>query len=240
MRWGVRVLVLILPLNQTIMSGVILQSKQIMSSPQSNLYQLNQSAVREALSWLCKSKVHTNFLGYLCLKRASRLKGTISELAPSFKKFFDTFLAVPGGPPNRPYVVPFSESGPGLGNIWFNKNVAGSYAPSSLRTQSPIRLTCDIATVDGVARYNLIEEHAAAAKTHLLFGGNVSAEALSIFFYRDYALQGDTPSLVDLIEIFRDEFGYRTSVADEEAQFSALFHIGEFKAPVSSELFVNG
>ncbi|RQQ21298.1 hypothetical protein DF107_02615 [Burkholderia stagnalis] len=57
----------------------------------------------------------------------------------------------------------------------------------------------------------------------MLFGGLVPADALSIFLYRDYSFRGESPSGNDLIEIFRDEFGFRESIADENAQYKRLF-----------------
>ncbi|WP_124595715.1 hypothetical protein [Burkholderia stagnalis] len=144
-------------------------------------------------------------------------------MRPNFRAFFDTFLAVPGGPIKKPYVLPFVPQGQGKDDIWFNQNVAGSYAPSSIRTQSPMRQVCAFSGSRGDSEFSLIANHSEGAKTYMLFGGLVPADALSIFLYRDYSFRGESPSGNDLIEIFRDEFGFRESIADENAQYKRLF-----------------
>jgi len=221
-----------------IMFGVNQWRNQIMSSPSHNLWQLNESAVRAALDLLCKTRIHPAFAGYLCLKRASRSAGAVSKLRPNFRNFFDTFLAVPGGPIKKPYVMPFAEQGQSLANIWFNSNVAGSYAPSSIREQSPMRQVSAFSGERRDVEFSLIANHSDGAKTYMLFGGNVSAPALATFLYRDYSFRGDAPSIGDLTSIFRDEFGLRDDHGDERAQYKQLFDESGLEG-FSTQLFVN-
>ncbi|MBR8078570.1 hypothetical protein [Burkholderia cenocepacia] len=209
-----------------------------MSSPSHNLWQLNESAVRASLDLLCKTRIHPAFAGYLCLKHASRSAGAVSGLRPNFRSFFDTFLAVPGGPPKKPYVMPFAEQGQGIGTLWFNSNVAGSYAPSSIRAQSPMRQVSVFSGERRSVQFSLIANHSDGAKTYMLFGGTVSAAALAIFLYRDYSFRGESPSLVDLTSIFREDFGYRENRSDEASQYRQLFDESGIKYH-STELFVN-
>ncbi|WP_175887654.1 hypothetical protein [Burkholderia contaminans] len=187
---------------------------------------------------LCKTRIHPAFAAYLCLKLASRSAGAVSGLRPNFRNFFDTFLAVPGGPPKKPYVMPFAEQGQSISNIWFNSNVAGSYAPSSIRPQSPMRKVSAFSGNGRKVEFNLIANHSDGAKTYMLFGGNVSAAALAVFFYRDYSFRGTTPSLADLVSIFRDDFGYRESHSDEVAQYRQLFDESGIDSH-STHLFIN-
>ncbi|WP_187293235.1 hypothetical protein [Burkholderia cepacia] len=186
---------------------------------------------------LCKTRIHPAYAGYLCLKRTSRAAGAVSGLRPNFRDFFDTFLAVPGGPIKKPYVLPFVAQGQGKADIWFNQNVAGSYAPSSIRSQSPMRQVCAFSGSRGDAEFSLIANHSDGAKTYMLFGGLVPVDALSIFLYRDYSFRGESPGGDDLIRIFCDEFGFREGIADEGAQYSKLFH--ESGLHSSANLFVN-
>lgn len=210
-----------------------------MSSPSPNLWQLNESAVREALDLLCKTKIHPAFAGYLCLKHTSRAAGAVSQLRPNFRAFFDTFLAVPGGPPKKPFILPFVSQGQGKGDIWFNQNVAGSYAPSSIRAQSPMRQVCAFSGTGRSAQFNLIANHADGAKTHMLFSKSIPVHALSVFLYRDYSFRGDAPIVEDLTSIFRDDFGYRSGHDDEEAQYENLFSESGIGTEGATPLFVN-
>src|SRR6266702_1675363 len=144
-----------------------------MSTPSLSLWKLNEGAVREALDLLCKTRIHPAFAGYLCLKHTSCASQSVSDLKPNFRGFFDTFLAVPGGPLKKPYVLPFLSQAQGMGDIWFNQNVAGSYAPSSIRSQSPLRKVCAFSGNGRKAAFNLIANHSEGAETYMLFGGSI-------------------------------------------------------------------
>jgi hypothetical protein len=96
-------------------------------------WRIHANVVARSFWRLREQKIHPNFAGYLCLKRTAARDGRTTDLRPDFKAFFDTFLRVSGGSEDRPYLKPF----PSDVKLWFNPNVAGSFAPSSLRPTSP-------------------------------------------------------------------------------------------------------
>ncbi|WP_155633318.1 hypothetical protein [Burkholderia stagnalis] len=87
-------------------------------------------------------------------------------------------------------------------------------------------------------QFNLIANHSDGAKTYMLFGGSVSVTALAVFLYRDYSFRGESPSLADLISIFREDFGYRENRNDEISQYKQLFDESGLSSH-STQLFVN-
>lgn len=146
-----------------------------------------------------------------------------NDLRPNFRDFFDTFLKVPGGPVKKPYVLPFVAQGTGSTNIWFNENVAGSYAPSSIRSQSPMRQVCTFSGNRNETVFQLVNGHSGEAKRTMLFGGSAPIDALCIFLYRNHALEGENPSGDALLTLFRKEFGFRDHIPQEREQFLILF-----------------
>jgi hypothetical protein len=85
-----------------------------------------------------------------------------------------------------------------------NENVAGSYAPSSLRPEQPFR---QVVNIQG-RQYSLPSDHARRAFEHLLYSKPVQAADLAVILYRDFGLLGDLLTVDDLIGIFAYEFGY--------------------------------
>lgn len=134
--------------------------------------------------------------------------------------------------------MPFGEQGQSLATVWFNSNVAGSYAPSSIRSQSPMRQVSAFSGERRSVEFSLIANHSDGAKTYMLFGGTVSAAALAVFLYRDYSFRGENPSLSDIVSIFRDEFGYRENRSDEASQYKQIFDESGLDR-YSAQLFVN-
>ncbi len=126
-----------------------------------------------------------------------------------------------------------------MGDIWFNQNVAGSYAPSSIRSQSPLRKVCAFSGNGRKAAFNLIANHSEGAETYMLFGGSIPAIALSAFLYRDYSFRGEAPTANDLVSIFRNEFGFRKNHGDEDDQIDRLFDIAQLEHHGDNQLFAN-
>ncbi len=195
-------------------------------------YFTKPEVVAECLSRVREHRLHPNFAGYLCLKRTSARDRMERDLRVDFKEFFDSFLSVPDAPPTRPYVMPFCDNAPSDANKWFNKNVAGSYAPSSIRADKPFAKVVKaesriVKTETREAKksfYSLNERHWELAYTYLGFGKKIPIVPLSVFLYRDFAIETATPTTHDLVEIFRDEFGY-TSASSQQAdtEFQYLY-----------------
>lgn len=175
--------------------------------------------VRKAIKKLVSVPAHEHFAGYLAILRAVR-EGENPRPA-DITRFHEDFLAIPGDP-GHPYISPFRSRGHGrIAEI--NPNVAGSYAPSSLRPGKPLRAVIDVIGDGALTRYALRKDHATLASNHLLYKRKIPAVSLAIFLYRDYSLDG-SPNLVrDTLDIFRDQFLMRVDTQEESTTFNTLF-----------------
>lgn len=176
--------------------------------------------VAECVAELRRKKIHPTFAGYLCIRRSSVKFGSRSNLTVDFKEFFDTFLRVPDAPEDKPYALPFSDSAPSEANKWFNKNVAGSYAPSSFRNASPLLQVVDISNERRGGSYSLRDDDTALALKHLLYDKPVSVASLAAFLYRDFALLSVAPKAIDLVLIFSEEFGFDSKSTEFKRMFT--------------------
>ncbi|HEY5176268.1 MAG TPA: hypothetical protein VII95_11960 [Terriglobales bacterium] len=142
--------------------------------------------------------------------------------------------------------MPFSES---RGDNWtpfFNRNVAGSYAPSSLRGVSPFLQVVTIGGSRRRATYSLVRDHATKASQYLLFGKRLGVVSLAAVLYRDYGLEFNLPNsgglvlefrAVGLVSVFRDEFGFRSEIPQEKSDFAKLFSDDSAEFP-ARQLFI--
>jgi hypothetical protein len=181
---------------------------------------IRKRIVAESLFSLRKQRTHTLFAGYLYLqKRASEL-GRLEDLRPDFLQFFKEFFEVDNHPLGAPYIKPFTEKPASAKNLWLNENVAGSYAPSSLRPGQPFRQVVKI--VD--RKYSLPPDHAERAFEHLLYSTPVQVAHLAVVLYRDFGLRGNT--VEDLVDVFSYEFGYaKQPGAEPDEKFRTLFSL---------------
>lgn len=169
--------------------------------------------VADCLEELRNQRIHNNFAGYLCVKRTAFREGRTDNLQVNFKEFFDTFFRVEDAPSDKPYAMPFWDSPPSAANKWFNDNVAGSYAPSSLRSGSPFRKVINVEGSRRAAdiRYSLLDNDAQLALRHLLYNTKVPALSLATFLYRDFAISVDdseVPTSHAMVQVFQTEFGF--------------------------------
>lgn len=184
-------------------------------------YAVRPEFVERCIKELREQKIHPTFAGYLCVRRSAARDGRKKDLSIDFKEFFDTFMRVSDAPVSKPYALPFSESAPSPSNKWFNKNVAGSYAPSSLRSISPFLKVIAVSGERRDALYSLRESDAELALKYLLYDIPIPVVCLSAFLYRDFALLSDHPGAETLIQIFSEEFGFDQKSDD----FSKLFSL---------------
>lgn len=188
--------------------------------------------VAECLAFLRRQKIHSNFAGYLCLKRTAARYQTTQGLHPDFKEFFDTFLRIPDASSKKPYVMPFIGSSPSEANKWFNKNVAGSYAQSSIRVQNPFSKVITISGTGQNTLYSLVDKHWEIAHSNLAYSRKIPIVPLAVFLYRDFALEIEQPTVRDWVDVFREEFGYATQSSSEaEIEFYYLFSDDSDSAP---------
>lgn len=186
-------------------------------------WQMHPDAVAESFSRLRDQKIHPHFAGYLALKRTVARDGRTDDLSPNFKEFFQTFMLATGGPANRPYLKPFSSDV----KMWFNPNVAGSFAPSSVRNKSPLDRIVDVSGDGRDARYSFVDQHWRLARRLLISDNRIPVLSLAVFLYRDYAILSEEPSTVDVISVFREEFGYTDSWETGEEEYQYLYSENE-------------
>jgi hypothetical protein len=172
--------------------------------------------VRESIQRLLDRDTHQFFIAYLHLRRVAGQLGTTTGLSPSWPDL-GRILEVPGGPfPAKPYLRPFWKGTRGAGQEWLNSNLAGSFAPSSLRG-----VPMQVVETDAAGRFNLRDNHWQLAYERLLFGSKMPVVALSAFLFRDYGIVSSLPpDPDDLIALFRSEYGYR---AEDEEEFLTLY-----------------
>lgn len=191
-------------------------------SKQTELWVFRIDAVRKAISLLLKNKNHEHVPGYLALLRSQRVRGGGSAQPNDIVDVYDRYLKVLDAGQERPYLRPFLSRGK---NIWFNDNVAGSYAPSNLKADpGPFFRAVDVSGGGQSTKYSLPADHAARASQYLLKGHKLPVTALTAFLYRDYAFRLDAPSVASVVLLFRDEFCLRPDKAAESEAFATLFY----------------
>jgi hypothetical protein len=168
------------------------------------VYVVNKRIVAQSLFRLREQKTHTLFAGYLYLQQRTSILGRLDDLQPEFLPFFKQFFFVENHPLGAPYIKPFTEQKASTQNLWLNENIAGSYAPSSLRAGQPFR---QVVNIEG-KKYSLPSDHAQRAFKHLLYSLPIQVADLAVVLYRDFGLRGSSVTIDDLIDIFTYEFGY--------------------------------
>ena len=165
---------------------------------------IKRNLVSESFHRLRERRTHTLFGGYLCLQMQTAVLGRRNDLRPDFRSFYQEFFSVKDHPLGAPYIKPFIEQKSSSKNLWLNGNVAGSYAPSSLRPGQPFRKVVNIEKKE----YSLPTDHASKALQHLLFSNRIPVADLAIFLYRDFGFIGKIFTVRHLINVFAYEFGY--------------------------------
>lgn len=179
-------------------------------------YIINPDRVKDSLTVLRRLGAHQTLPGYLCMQRTAARERRLDYLHPQFKDFFDEFLTPDGAPPKRPYLNPFVAAD---GRVWLNNNVAGSYAPSSLREVSPLRR---VLTISDDA-YHLRSQHWLLAREELLHGHQLPVLALATFLYRDKGIIAVDPTPQQIVRAFQGEFGYLDETGTPTVAYKHLF-----------------
>jgi hypothetical protein len=176
-------------------------------------YVISVERARESVATLLTRETHPFFIAYLHLRRVAGQRRTLVGLNPHWPDL-GSVLEVPGGPPGKPYLRPFWKGSRQSGQEWLNKNLAGSFAPSSLRG-TPL----EIIEITASGSFNLKERHWQQARQHLLLGQPMPVLPLAAFLFRDRALVStDVPDPAALVTVFREHYGY-TPDADEEFDY---------------------
>lgn len=171
-------------------------------------YVLKPEVVRDCLHRLVDESVHRMFPGYLCLQQQAGIEDRTTGLSFPYNEFFDDYLRV-RDESDKPYFVPFMQAkNPSLASLWNNKNVAGTYAPSSLRSTAPLMRIAEIEEGGHNSKWGLQKRHWELARHHLCDGTSVPVESLAAYLFRDYGFEIDEPSAYTLVETFLEEYGY--------------------------------
>ncbi len=165
------------------------------------LWVLTLSAVKSGIGMLQGLRIHEQFPAYLHLRQRALETGAMTDIDPIWNHVGD-LLKMPGGPANKPNYRPWSSRKvKDPSGFWLNKNLAGSFAPSSARTISRFMLN---AAGDGFA---LPADHAQHAFASLLKGERVPAWAFAAYYLRNYGFRlTDAGGHDDLIDGFKREF----------------------------------
>lgn len=145
-----------------------------------------------------------------------------SNLQVNFRQFFEDFLRPGEVPDKTPYFVPFARSESASADLSI-ANVAGSYAPSSLRADGPFKQVITVSGQKNATRYTLPDDHWKRALEHLTYGERVPLVALAIYLYRDYAIEVETGDFRDFVTVFGGEFGL--SETDGAEPWKDLFEV---------------
>jgi len=184
-------------------------------------YILDVDAVRESFWYLVDLPIHRLFPGYLCLRQEAGRENRLDDLDFNYNEFFDQYFEMRSG--KKPYLVPFTVDDFEETELWFNKNVAGTYAPSSLRTTTPLLKVGEFEKDGRKSYWKLFDNHAELAKEHLSSGEKVPVEPLAAFLFRDYGFEVENPSADTLVQAFCEEFVYDRSDSD----FTDLYSTGD-------------
>jgi hypothetical protein len=186
---------------------------------------IRKRIVTNSLARLREQKTHTLFAGYLCLQQRAVQLGRLDNLQPDFLAFFKKFFLVGNHPLGAPYIKPFTQHKPSSQNLWLNENVAGSYAPASLRPDQPFR---KVVWIEG-RKYSLPPDHAERALQYLLYNKRIQVGDLATFLYRNFGFY-DPFTIHDLVDVFTYEFGYSNEPGGTtNAPFRKLYSLNTAK-----------
>lgn len=175
-------------------------------------YILDIDAVQESFWNLVDRRIHRLFPGYLCLRHEAGIENKLDELNFDYNEFFDKFFEIRSG--KKPYLVPFTVDEFEETELWFNENVAGTYAPSSLRTTTPLLKVGEFEKDGRKSWWKLYDNHAELAREHLCNDRHVPVEHLAAFLFRGYGFQVEDPSADTLVQAFCEEFVYDRDASD--------------------------
>jgi hypothetical protein len=179
------------------------------------IYVLPVARARESVSKLLGQEAHPFFVAYLYLRGIAGRVGRLTGLSPNWPTL-GTLLEVLDAPPGKPYLRPFWKGSRAAGQEWLNANLAGSFAPSSLRG-----IPQKVIEIDAAGKFNLRPDHPQRAFQHLLSSKRLPALAVAGFLFRDYGILSESPPTPEmLIALLRQEYGYR---AEDDSEFNLLY-----------------
>lgn len=176
---------------------------------------LSIPAVRTAIALLKSRDTHPFFIAYLWLRRQSALQSTTTEIEPNWVDL-GPYLRVADAPTNKPFLRPFWKGARSEGREWLNSNLAGSFAPSSLR-EAPR----EVIDTTAAGFFVLRPDHCSLALEKLLSGERMEVLPLSLFLFRDFGFVAEeVPTVEDLVNSFKAEFGFSDA---DQGEFETIF-----------------
>lgn len=193
------------------------------SQESSEGFYVTAEAAKAAVDALAAVQIHPQFPGYLAVLEAAAQAGRTEKLKVNFQKFFTEYLLIEGAPSERPFLQPFTAISGGRPQL-FNKNVAGSYAPSSLRDVAPIRDVVDFEGRGHSVTQSLRSGHDALALNALAFKQKIPVDSLATFLLRDHRIPRVGSSEQDsVVDLFCKKFGYDLTDGDDAQRFDSLY-----------------
>ena len=191
-------------------------------------YVVRLEAIRKAIQHLAERRSHNHLPGYLALLRRRLTSGVQGMHLSDIEEFHADYLQVSGAPAKKPYIQPFRSRGTGV--LLLNRNLQGSYAPSSIRPDQPlskvVRLQPDTSsggTSGRNTKYELVDNHAEIVLSEMLAGNKIPAVSLAIFLFRERSLELPNGEIQDLIAALRSFFRIRQQDNDGDEIFDLLF-----------------
>ena len=185
-------------------------------------------SIQNAVSSLLARSTHQHFIGYLYVRKLVGESGTQAGVKPHWPSL-GAYLLVNGGPAGKPHLRPFCANKRDAHQEWLNRNLAGSFSPSSIRV-SPSAPFSRAVAIDSDSNYALRDNHVTVALRSLLLGQPMNVVDLAMFLYRDRGIWSiDTPTLDDLITCFRHDFRYK--IGDDDEEFNTLYYIDPAMSP---------
>ena len=188
---------------------------------------LQTQAVRKAIGMLAARRSHNHVPGYLALLRCRLENDPFSMGLNAIEQFHGEYLRVPGAPHQKPYLQLFRSRGTGASLL--NRNLQGSYAPSSIRQGQPlshvIKVTANYAPMAGNQgyTYELVEDHANKVLSEMLAGHRLLAVSLAIFLFRDHVISLPANEIEGLVLVLRDFLRIRPNDTEGDYIFETLF-----------------
>lgn len=184
------------------------------------------TAARAALSKLNSIGIHPQFSGYLAAVSTASEAKRLDNLKVNFQQFYNDYLLVSGAPSDRPYLQPFSQSTKGS-PLLFNKNVAGSYAPSSLRGVAPIRSVVDFNGSRQHVTHTLKDRHEELALKNLTGSQKIPVHSLATILFRDHRIHlvPDSDPIDSTLFAFCVTFGYDLTKPESKTRFDILYDL---------------
>ena len=191
--------------------------------PADKFYTFEVDAVDRAIRSLSIKRSHEHFPGYLAVlqKRTSDTSVRSSDIVD----FHIKYLRVDDAPEERPYLRPFRSRGEKYPPELYQRNVAGSYARSSIREGRALAKVLKIdQDTSKRTTYSLPDEHWSVVLAEMLSGTRQPVVAMAAFLLRDRAFPiGGLPTIDGAIKAFRRELRISSADPDGDVVFNTLF-----------------